>query len=226
MLTFPVFIKHFTYKVEKLRVNIASEPLTSATTLVAGTTTATFLSFKKVSQSTVKECILNSAPKSCDPDRIPSKLLIECLDSTPPSLTDLFNSSLASSNNASNQLLSHLYSKEVFDHNDLNNHRPVSNLCFIANIFKKLVLSHVYSHLNSHNLNNTLQSAYRPNHSTETVILRVVNDLFLSLNMGNISALALLDFSSAFDTIDHSLHTVSILTLDVLMLSFNGFHLI
>ena len=29
------------------------------------------------------------------------------------------------------------------------------------------------------------------------------NDLFLSLNKGNISALALLDFSSAFDTIDH-----------------------
>ena len=52
--------------------------------------------FVKVSQSTVKECILNSAPKSCDLDPIPSKLVIECLYSTLPSLTDLFNSSLAS----------------------------------------------------------------------------------------------------------------------------------
>ena len=32
-----------------------------------------------------------------------------------------------------------------------------------------------------------------------------VNYLFLSLNKGNITALALLDFSSAFDTIDHSI---------------------
>ena len=32
-----------------------------------------------------------------------------------------------------------------------------------------------------------------------------VNDLFLSLNKGNISVLALLDFSSAFDTIDHTI---------------------
>ena len=32
-----------------------------------------------------------------------------------------------------------------------------------------------------------------------------MNDLFLSLNKGNISYLALLDFSSALDTIDHSI---------------------
>ena len=50
---------------------------------------------------------------------------------------------------------------------------------------------------------STCQSAYRPGHSTETALLKVVNDLFLSLYKGNISVLALLDFSSAFDTIDH-----------------------
>ena len=54
-------------------------------------------------------------------------------------------------------------------------------------------------------LYNTCQSAYRPGHSTETALLKVVNDLFLSLNKGNISVLALLDFSSAFDTIDHTI---------------------
>ena len=70
-------------------------------------------------------------------------------------------------------------------------------------ILEKLVLSQVSSHLNSHILYNTCQSAYRPGHSTETALLKVVNDLFLSLNKGNISVLAFLDFSSAFDTIDH-----------------------
>ena len=87
-----IFIKHFTNKVEKLRDNIASEHVTS--TLVTGTTAATFSSFEKVSQLTVKECILISAPKSCELDPIPSKLLIECLDSILPSLTNLFNSFL------------------------------------------------------------------------------------------------------------------------------------
>ena len=36
--------------------------------------------------------------------------------------------------------------------------------------------------------------------------MKVANDLFLSLNKGNISVLALLEFSSAFDTIDHPIH--------------------
>ena len=69
-----IFIKHCTNKVDKLRANIASEHV--ASTLVIGTTAATFSSFEKVSQLTVKECILNSAPKSCELDPIPSKLLI------------------------------------------------------------------------------------------------------------------------------------------------------
>ena len=89
-----IFIKHFTNKVEKLRANIASEHVTSR--LVTGTTAATFSSFEKVSQLTVKECILNSASKSCELEPIPFKLLIECPDSILPSLTDQFNSSLAS----------------------------------------------------------------------------------------------------------------------------------
>ena len=47
------------------------------------------------------------------------------------------------------------------------------------------------------------QSAYRPGHSTEAARLKVVDDLFLSLKKGCISVLALLDFSSAFDRVDH-----------------------
>ena len=148
-----IFIKHFTNKVEKLRANIASEHVTS--TLVTGTTAATFSSFEKVSQLTVKECILSSAPKSCELDPIPSKLLIECLDSILPSLTDLFNSSLASGifpQCFKSALVTPILKKRCLDHNDLNNYRPVSNLCFIAKILEKLVLSQVSSYLNSHNL--------------------------------------------------------------------------
>ena len=50
---------------------------------------------------------------------------------------------------------------------------------------------------------NQHRSGHSLGHSTKTALLKVVNDLFLSLNKGNISVLALLDFSSAFDTIDH-----------------------
>ena len=152
-----LFIKLFINKVEKLRANIASEHV--ASTLVTGTTTATFSSFEKVSQLTVKECILISAPKSCELDPIASKLLIECLDSILYSLTDLFNSSLASGIFPQCFRSAHVtpvLKKRCPEHNDLNNYRPVSNLCFIAKILEKLALSQVSSYLNSHNLFNQL----------------------------------------------------------------------
>ena len=147
-----------------------------------------------------------SAPKSCELDPIPSKLLIECLDSIIPSLTDLFNSSLASGiflQCFKSALVTPILKKMCIDHNDSNNYRPVSSQCFIAKILEELVLSQVSSYLNSHKIHNTCQSAYRPDHSTETALMKVANDLFLSLSKGNISVLALLDFSTALSTIDH-----------------------
>ena len=156
----------------------------------------------------MKECILNSAPKSCELDPIPTKLLLECLDSILPSLIDLFNSSLASGifpQCFKSALITPILKKRCLDHNDLNNYRPVCNLCFIAKILEKHVLSQVSSFLNSHNLYNTCQSVYRPCHSTEIALMKVVNDLFLSLSKGNISVLALLAISSAFHTIDHTI---------------------
>ena len=49
------------------------------------------------------------------------------------------------------------------------------------------------------------QSAYRRFHFCETALLRVQNDIFVSLDAGRSSALLLLDFSAAFDTIDHNI---------------------
>ena len=190
--------------------------------LVTGTTTATFSSFENVSQLTVKECILNSVPKSCDLDPIPSKLLIECLDSILPSLTDLFNSSLSSGifpHCFKSALVTPIRKKRCLGHNDLNNYRPFSNPCFIANMLEILVLSKISSYLTSHNPCNSSQSAYRTGHTTVTALLKVVNDLFLSLNKGNMSIL--LAFTSAFDIINHSilvhsLHTDFVFTDAVL----------
>ncbi len=49
------------------------------------------------------------------------------------------------------------------------------------------------------------QSAYRKNHSTETVLLKVQNDILMHLDNSNTVILVLLDLSAAFDTIDHDI---------------------
>ena len=69
----------------------------------------------------------------------------------------------------------------------------------------RLVFSQVSSYFYSYNLYNTCLSADHPGYSTDKHVLKVTNDLFLSLIKGNMCVLALHDFLSAFDTIDHFL---------------------
>ena len=49
------------------------------------------------------------------------------------------------------------------------------------------------------------QSAYRANHSTETALLRVFNDILRSMDQQKVTILVLLDLSAAFDTVDHNI---------------------
>ena len=49
------------------------------------------------------------------------------------------------------------------------------------------------------------QSAYRQSHSTETAVIRVLNDVIRAADEGKVTALVLLDLSSAFDTVDHTI---------------------
>ena len=49
------------------------------------------------------------------------------------------------------------------------------------------------------------QSAYTANHSTETALLKVKNDICKFVDGQGAAALGLLDLSAAFDTIDHGI---------------------
>ena len=50
-----------------------------------------------------------------------------------------------------------------------------------------------------------MQYAYRAFHSTEMALLRIMNEIWAALHEKKMTALILLDLSSAFDTVDHSI---------------------
>ena len=99
-----------------------------------------------------------------------------------------------------------LLKKPSLDTENLKNYRPVSsNLLFLSKITEKIVLLQLSQHLESNSLLYPLQSAYRLGHSTETALLKTVNDLLAALNVNRISLLSLLDLPATFDTINHSI---------------------
>ncbi len=85
------------------------------------------------------------------------------------------------------------------------NYRPISNLKYLGKVIERVVSSRLKSYLNEHNLQNPFQSAYRQMHSVESALLRVKNDILMDMDSGKISGLVLLDLSSAFNRVDHSI---------------------
>ena len=85
----------------------------------------------------------------------------------------------------------------------LKNYQPVSNLSFISKVTDRAVFLHIDNHMKKHDLYPSLQSAYRKNHSTETALLKVTNDILMEMNSQHAVLLVLLDLSAAFDTVDH-----------------------
>ena len=59
--------------------------------------------------------------------------------------------------------------------------------------------------MTANNLFPHLQSANRRSHSTETALLKVFTDIINSIDAGEVALLSFLDFSAAFDTVDHKI---------------------
>ena len=83
--------------------------------------------------------------------------------------------------------------------------RPISLLPALSKIIEKLVSKQWVFYLTKHCLLDPNQSAYRANHSTHTALLKITDDIFESLEDSEISILIFLDFSKAFDTVNHRL---------------------
>ena len=95
--------------------------------------------------------------------------------------------------------------KTGLDSDISKNYRPVSNLTFILKVIEKVIPGRLNEHLRNNSLFDPLQSAYRDKHSKETTLIKVQNDILSALDAGSSVMLLMLDYSAAFDTIDHDI---------------------
>ena len=94
--------------------------------------------------------------------------------------------------------------KADMDSADAKSYRPISNLSVISKLLEQLIAKQLVNYLKDNSLLPDFQSAYRPHHSTETTVLKVLADILLALDSGNLVILTLLDHSAAFDSVDHN----------------------
>jgi exonuclease III len=164
--------------------------------------------FLPVSEDEVLKMIKSSPQKSCSLDPWPTFLVIEYINILITPITNIINYSLKEGEfpeTFKHAIVSPLIKKPTLNKEDFKNYRPVSNLNYISKLLERVVASQIKNHMDKHNLHNSFQSAYRKLHSTESALLKINNDINLSLSRGKGSALVLLDMSAAFDTIDHDI---------------------
>jgi hypothetical protein len=96
-----------------------------------------------------------------------------------------------------------LVKKLDLDPADVKSYRTISNLSVVSKLLERLAARQLIGYLSVHRLLPDLQCAHRAHHSTETAVLKVLSYILLAVDNCNLALLTMLDFSAAFDTVDH-----------------------
>ena len=83
--------------------------------------------------------------------------------------------------------------------------RPISILPTLSKIIEKVAARQWVEYLNKYSLLDPFQSAYKKFHSTITALLKITDDIFENIQDQEITFMIFLDFSKAFDTVNHRL---------------------
>ena len=198
------FNSFFHDKINKIRSNFENTP-NSNFLCENGYQSEQLTSFIPATEQEISDILNDTEFKLSSVDPIPASLLKENLDMIIPHLCDIVNLSLSSGNIEGAKIahITPLIKDSSLDNSILNNYRPISNLSFVGKLIERVVLSRLNEHLSRNNLNITHQSGYKKNHSTETLLIRIVNDLLIASSESKATVVMMLDLSAAFDTVDH-----------------------
>lgn len=79
---------------------------------------------------------------------------------------------------------------------------PISNLSHLAKIFERIIANQITIYLESNDFLGRYQSGFRKNHSTQTALLKLTDDIRHSMDNNKLTLLVSFDLSQAFDYVD------------------------
>jgi len=144
--------------------------------------------------------------KATGPDNVSARFLKEFSSEITPALTLIFKTSLRQGSLPEDWLHAYIvpaYKGGNKDKNLPENYRPVSLTSICCKTLEHIVYSNVMSHLNKNKVLSSYQHGFRENRSCVSQLLITVNDFARNLNDQKQTDTILLDFSKAFDKVNH-----------------------
>ena len=139
-------------------------------------------------------------------DDIGYRFVIDSLPVTSFYLTVCVNTSIVTGEYPS--VWQHALVTPVFksgDPDEITNYRPISILPVLSKIIEKVVANQLVEYLEINNFLSNTQHGFRRGLSTETALIKVVNEIYDNMDRNKITLLTLCDLSKAFDSVHHEL---------------------
>src|SRR6218665_1153668 len=196
------YLASFQAKVQAIRDDTAGSPPPTFPS-----TTCILSAVAAIAPAELRRIIIAAAPKSCELDPLPTFLLQEHLDILLPLFTTICNRSIVGVMplDQKRSILVPVIKRVGLDPTDPGNFRPIANVSFISKVIKKIIAYQLVPYLDANNLIPAIQSGFRKGHSTETLLLRLLSDIYGAIDRSQLTLLALFDVSAAFDTVDHEI---------------------
>ncbi|CAH2091775.1 unnamed protein product [Euphydryas editha] len=192
---------HFTTPPITLDSNIKSATLSFLSNLA--TPDLNPFVFKSVSVDSIKKCIRSISTKAIGSDNLSIDMVLPILEDIAPVITHIVNFSL------SRNVFPSLWKKafviplpKTSNPTCLTQYRPISILPILYKVIESLVHDQLYSYLSQNNLLCPYQSGFRSSHSTVGALLNITEDIRGAMDNTKLTAMVLLDFSSAFNSVD------------------------
>ena len=91
------------------------------------------------------------------------------------------------------------------DLSQCTNYRPISQLPLPGKILEQIIHNRIDTFCNTNNILNENQGGFRKNHSTISTVANFTNNLYNAINVKKYSLVTFIDFSKAFDTVNHDI---------------------
>ena len=171
----------------------------------------------QIQNEDIKEAIKDMNSYSAPgPDALPPAFYKEFVDELATPIKMIWRKSLDTGRTIEGKILSvvtPIYKSG--NKSDPSNYRPIALTNHLTKIFERVLKKALVKHLESNNLLNVTQHGFRKGRSTVTQLLRYYDSILSMLEKGHKVDSIYVDFSKAYDKVDHNILLKKIKSLNI-----------